>query len=356
MDRQNKKRKRTEEAKLADNALVKSAVCDAITDDKPVAKKPVSTMKITTDIPLTNFLLINDASFTDDSQSYKSAFELIANELINKYELIINSKSFRICEIEFYYYSQKHLDPFTHQHSEQKKFPNWYFHRSGKSLTASWKNGTYKGLDLTFGNGDDETYGGILIRSIQNKQTNEIFEGSCLVVDTILNIAGVTSIKELIENKMKNNVQAFNKNSMLYLNLTNTPTLSTIVMSPRVGLTLKVGDKQREKFLFRSYRFTPNDFYPSKMKSTIILALAAEKFFKTDQKLEFNQFLQELTNETSTRINNVKTYLSDLQTGFNQKLKTDEIDSPLKSYYGKAFSSSDICRAYGTWLKVFGNK
>jgi len=38
---------------------------------------------------------------------------------------------------------------------------HWYFHRYG---SKGYKSGTYKGLDITFG--QDSMYGGILIRSI----------------------------------------------------------------------------------------------------------------------------------------------------------------------------------------------
>jgi len=39
------------------------------------------------------------------------------------------------------------MDPFTHKDPLQQTCGQWYFHKIG----AQYKGGTYKGLDLTFG-------------------------------------------------------------------------------------------------------------------------------------------------------------------------------------------------------------
>jgi hypothetical protein len=98
--------------------------------------------KIDTDT--NNFLLLNDTQFTETD--YQSAFRTIADKLINSHELVINEQHFfRLCEIEFYLHHQlRHPDTFAHQHPEQEHHSNWYFHRQGTSLTASYKGGTYK--------------------------------------------------------------------------------------------------------------------------------------------------------------------------------------------------------------------
>lgn len=70
----------------------------------------------------------------------------------------------RITEIEFYFHNNSHLDPFVHINEQQKRNETWYFHRAGKSINNKYKGGTYKGLDIIFGN--DHTYGGMLIRSM----------------------------------------------------------------------------------------------------------------------------------------------------------------------------------------------
>lgn len=66
----------------------------------------------------------------------------------------------------------------------QKNLGQWYFHKFGKS----YKSGTYKGLDITFGKGSI-AHGGILIRAISQLDpppVNEFIEGPCNCVNKIL--------------------------------------------------------------------------------------------------------------------------------------------------------------------------
>lgn len=96
--------------------------------------------------------------------SIDSNFDRIAKELMNNWVLKVNETYYRITEIEFYY---DHIlqeiksegiskDPYTHRNEQQKKSGTWYFHGSG--------------LDLTFGN--EDYYGGILIRGIYKFDSN----------------------------------------------------------------------------------------------------------------------------------------------------------------------------------------
>ena len=97
------------------------------------------------DSKTTNDLLrLNDENF--EEKDYQNAFQTIANQLLNHYELVVNKDNlFRLCEIEFYFYhSTRHPDTFAHRHPEQIHPANWYFHRQGTSTTASYKAGTYK--------------------------------------------------------------------------------------------------------------------------------------------------------------------------------------------------------------------
>lgn len=92
-------------------------------------------------------------------------FDTMANLLLNKSILVINNTEWRISEIEFYYHSNIHPDNYTHKDENQKRNGEWYFHRqNGKS----YKGGTYKGLDISCGN--ENNYGGILLRSIECKE------------------------------------------------------------------------------------------------------------------------------------------------------------------------------------------
>lgn len=105
-----------------------------------------------------------------DSQNLENNFERIASEIMNDWILQIENSLFRITEIEFYFKSDKHNDDYTHGHELQKKIGRWYFHGSG--------------IDITFGN--DNYYGGILIRAIYNLGTNKYIYGPIKVVTELL--------------------------------------------------------------------------------------------------------------------------------------------------------------------------
>ena len=293
---------------------------------------------------------LNDTNFTETD--YQPAFKKLADKLINSHELVLNDEHFfRLCEIEFYFYQQiRHADTFAHRHPVQEHYSNWYFHRQGSSLTASYKAGTYKGLDITFNSLNDLSYGGILIRSIENKQTGQIYEGCCLVVDAILNLCQCETIKELVETKLNKNLNIYNKNKFIYLRSITSTTNQELISSPRVGLTLKVPSIDRERFLFRPYRFTPKDYYPTKMKMTILLSLAAEKYFNNTNK-KFTDYAKDLSVETNTRLSTIMINLNDLQKGYETDLTKKT--SPLVDFYKKKFTTADLAQAYGIWLQKY---
>jgi hypothetical protein len=87
---------------------------------------------------------------TIDNNNIENDFHRIATELMNEWILKVESKEYRIAEIEFYLKSDFHDDDYTHGHDLQKKKEKWYFHGSG--------------IDITFGS--NSFYGGILIRAI----------------------------------------------------------------------------------------------------------------------------------------------------------------------------------------------
>ena len=206
-------------------------------------------------------------------------------------------------------------------------------------------------MDITFSSTNDSSYGGILFRSIENKQTGVIYEGSCLVVDALLNLCQCKTIKELVEMKLNRNVDIFNENPFLYLRTIKIQSNHELLASSRVGLTLKMPSIDRERFLFRPYRFTPRDYYPSKMKLMILLSLAAEKYFHDKQSKTFVTYADEISTESKTRLSTIKTNLIDLQKGYDRDISKKS--SPLVDFYKKKFSTSDLIEAYGIWLRIY---
>ncbi|MEL6189583.1 MAG: hypothetical protein AAFU79_33585, partial [Myxococcota bacterium] len=74
--------------------------------------------------------------------------------------MVAGSRRFAIREVEAYLYGPGHEDPFAHQHPNQGTSGRWHFHRQGRS----YRGGTFKGLDLTFG--PPETRAGLLLRAL----------------------------------------------------------------------------------------------------------------------------------------------------------------------------------------------
>jgi hypothetical protein len=83
-------------------------------------------------------------------------FKRLADIILLKKELIVNDKTYRFTEIEFYYYSKNHKDAFTHKHEYEAG--KWRFHNQGLDITLKGKSG----------------YGGILIRGIESNNTRFI--------------------------------------------------------------------------------------------------------------------------------------------------------------------------------------
>ena len=196
-------------------------------------------------------------------------FDQLANQLLNNYILKINETEWRIAEIEFYYYSSEHPDNYTHKDADQQRSNEWYFHRQNG---GSFKGGTYKGLDISIGNGVN--YGGILIRSIRlespRNQDTELIEGPCNVVNKILSLTHCETINDLVT-KIKPNVF---EPGLLYLSPMKLEELY-IMKGPRVGLTLKKNTSF--DFLTRRYRYVTSDKI-KKNKCTLTLSeYTAEK-------------------------------------------------------------------------------
>jgi hypothetical protein len=81
-------------------------------------------------------------------------FTEIANTLQNEVIIRTETSKFRIAELEFYYHSRHHPDPYVHRGPDQLKHLHWYFNKAAS-------------LDLTFGDPDTNSYGGILLRGLQ---------------------------------------------------------------------------------------------------------------------------------------------------------------------------------------------
>lgn len=171
-------------------------------------------------------------------------FTDLANYILNNIIISANGTKYRICEIEFYYHNKTHLDEYVHQSPDQKKYGKFYFH---KFHNGTFKAGTFKGLDITLGN--ENTYFGILIRSIENINTNEFTEGSCNVTNKILGCFNVSNVKELFETHYHGVSQISITDDKLKLEKVDLDK-EDIYTGPRIGLSEKYPD-----FKDKNYRF-----------------------------------------------------------------------------------------------------
>jgi 3-methyladenine DNA glycosylase Mpg len=132
-------------------------------------------------------------------------FDELAEQILNKYQLVIAGVPYRIHEIEFYLSSEEYPDPYVHCDVMQKTIGKWYFHRKG----GSYKGGTFKGLDITFG---ENCFGGILIRAISRE--DKIIDGPCRTVDEILRQNGSATIADFVNDRGGEPLDVFECNDL----------------------------------------------------------------------------------------------------------------------------------------------
>lgn len=175
-------------------------------------------------------------------------FPSMSEILLNHCYLKINNQKYRLVEIEYYLYSKSHLDSYTHCDPDQLLMHCFYFH---KFSTGTYKSGTFKGMDLTFGNHDKKAYFGILIRSIENIETGKLTEGPCNVVNKILQIYECESIMDFTNG---NNLNIFENDQDFILVVSDELEERQLRYGPRIGLSKKYPEYQ-----FRRYRYTSHD-------------------------------------------------------------------------------------------------
>ena len=111
----------------------------------------------------------------------------------------------------------------------------------------SFKCGTYKGMDLTFGCKQKNIFGGILIRSIMDLKDGKYIEGPCNSVSKLLEHREAKEFKDLkLSSWPDHDGCAFDTSSPWYLEYCDlnktypwTAPKIEIMKSCRVGLTLK---------------------------------------------------------------------------------------------------------------------
>jgi len=168
----------------------------------------------------------------------------MADRLLNECKLVINGSTYRIVEIEFYLKNNCHMDHYVHCDKDQLLLDTFYFH---KHKTGTYKSGTFKGMDLTFGDASANAYFGILIRSIYDVSNDLIIEGPCNVVNRILTEYALENIDSLTN---RQNLNIYSNQQNFVLQITNDFEPERIYSGPRIGLSAKYPE-----FKDKAYRF-----------------------------------------------------------------------------------------------------
>ena len=191
-----------------------------------------------------DIIRLNELVTLDTHKNIGEQFRNIAEQLFSRCLIKVKENYYKINEIEFYYYSEKHRDPYVHRDVNQNKKGCWYFHK---------KEGSFKGVDITFG--ATSYYGGILIRSLESLDNSHCVQRPSKVVDEILVLHGCKKVKEFL-----------NKEPELYLNFNSQSScVKEIYNGKRIGLKLKKEDSDGY-FLNKKYRFCMNILSATKDK------------------------------------------------------------------------------------------
>ena len=179
-----------------------------------------------------------DMADLSDREEYQNKFDRIAKELLNSYKLVTLKKSYRIREIEFYYYDENHTDFYCHKNLYQLNNSTFYFHRFKNP--EKYLRLRQKGIDITFGD-KEKNYGGILIRAIQNVGSGVVITGIGKLTNQIIDdIGGSNEIVKLQDTG--NNI--FKESSSLRLLRADMDQLK-IFKKRRQGLNIKNSDLDR---------------------------------------------------------------------------------------------------------------
>lgn len=248
-----------------------------------------------TNVLLTNVLLL-DSTLYKQCNNYDEKFYQLTNTLLNKTLLVINNKEYRLREIELYLFTDDHPDTYTHKDIDQNIPCRWYFHKKGNT----YKGGTYKGLDITFGFQDPNkckiTYAGILIRGISNN--NNLVTGPSKVVDHILRETKFEKITDLVKNL--ESLYDVSKKSLLYLRYNDMLEQLVIYSGPRVGLSFKYPVYAVKNYRYLTYRIKEIEKY----KPSIIFNLANS-----------GKMIEEVARESESKVHQIKKYMDFYQLG-----------------------------------------
>ena len=253
-------------------------------------------------------------------------FNELAERLLNHSALLVAGSAHHIVELELYYRSAQHPDPFVHDDARQESLGRWYFHRRAGQYTG----GSYKGLDLTFG--AEGISAGALIRTLKTPQ-GQLIHGCSLCVDYLLTKTGFGHVRELDEALGEGHI--WDESEFLQLVATSPPRVHHIYSSARVCLTLKRAGVETlmPDYIMRPYRFFTE---PSLNKGKLHTIIA---LYKKGVDLAA---IRELTHSTQVTI---ERYIKAFEVG--------QARGQMTRYVGRALKPAELCELHGVWHRCF---
>ncbi len=270
-----------------------------------------------------------------DDLDFAAWFERVARRLLFGCRLRANGVPLRIIEVEAYYHGPGHEDPFAHRDPVQLTPGRWYFHRTG----GQFRGGSFKGLDLAFGDRTSNAYGGMLIRGVVLPD-GRVIDGPSLTVDHLLNLTGHPTVSAL-DSKIAGRLGWVWESPLSLVDVPGKVWGQAVARSLRVGLSLKkrkyVTDDPAFRFLFRPYRYLSEPVRTKKGKPHMVLPGIAREYVA-----------DELNDITGCPVAAIRRYAADFAAG-----RTLISPEPL---YGQDMSTADLCKLYGLWWERCGRQ
>ena len=264
----------------------------------------------------------------DDDAAFAAWFAQLLSRLLNRTDFLVRGETYRFAELEIYYWGDGHRDPFAHRDPVQAHNGRWYFHRTG----GQYRAGSFKGLDLTFGDGDARV--GVLIRTLVAPD-GTVIDGPSLTVDHLLARTGEVDPASL--DRRLGSRHIWDESAPLAVRESAAPRAQPVYATPRVGLSLRraLGRPEMPRFLMRPYRFLTEPRSVAKGRPHLVLALYRQ-----------GMGFAEIAAVTGVARRVVEKYAADFEAG---KAVPD-----FGGYVGRELNTGELCRLMGTWAAHYG--
>lgn len=263
-----------------------------------------------------------------EASSPEKWFTRIADRLLNGSRLTAGGRAHRLMEVELYYWSEEHPDPFTHRDPIQFSIGHWYFHRS----RGTYRGGSFKGLDLTFG--DPTASGGILLRGLETPE-GVLIDGPSLCVDYLLDATGAANVADL--DRAIGGRLAWDAGNPILLSSSDSENKRPMIRSPRVGLFLKKAGSRADatRFVMRPYRYLTEPGRTKKGKLHMVLALYSQ-----------GKNIDDIQQITKCPRRTIERYIGDFEEG--------KKEADFTPYFGIDLGPRQLCKLYGVWHAHWG--